>query len=219
MELTSTVLFFMLLIPVYMEVPTGAPSSGISCADCSEGFNKTHNWRCRFGCGKFYRGTRYPAKAPVSVTRPTPGTGPTRRGSFLDCKKCFGHGFAPSPDPRCKFGCGRWMTWPLTTVIKPATFTDSPDTKSDIESDIAKNTEPLTDDNPGILKATAEAPLARKDSLKTIYLRYKNSFLIIGLFAGLAAMLVGSVFYRRWRRRNTKTSPADVAVVMHDLYI
>lgn len=222
MELTSSVLFFMLWIPVYTRSPTGSPSLSISCEECSQGFNRTHNWRCRFGCGDFYKGPRHPARRPASVTKPTPEptvSGHTRRGSYVDCKDCFGHGKMKTPDPRCKYGCGRWMTWPTTpkTKVRPATFTDSPVTSADV----VKNTEDPMDDHasPSILKATPVAPEAYK-SFKTTYLRYRNSIVIIGLFVGLAAMLVGYALYtiRRRKKSNAQPNPIDVAVVMNDLY-
>jgi len=124
-----------------------------------------------------------------------------------------------TPDPRCKYGCGRWMTWPTTpkTKVRPATFTDSPVTSADI----VKNTEEAMDDHvsPSILKATPVAPQTNI-SFKTTYLRYRNSIVIIGLFVGLAAMLVGYALYTIRRRKKSKAqpNPVDVAVVMNDLY-
>ena len=35
-----------------------------------------------------------------------------RKGSFLPCSKCFG--WKAKPDPRCRYGCDKWMTFPPT---------------------------------------------------------------------------------------------------------
>jgi len=219
MEVTSTVFFFMLWIPVYTRSPTDSPSLGISCKECSEGFNRTHNWQCRFGCGHFYQRPRSHRRRPHSITRPTPTptgqTGSTRAGSYLPCEKCFGHGHAKHPDPRCKYGCGRWMTYPKTE-IRPATITDEPVTSA------IKVGESTADDHqasPSIIEATPET-LKKTNSFKTTFLRYKNSIVIIGLFAGLVAMLVGYVLYSVHQRRKTGAEPTagDAPVIMSNLY-
>ena len=113
------------------------------------------------------------------------------------------------------------MTYPKTE-IRPATITDEPVTSADIIA--VKNTDTVTasDDQealPLLLRATPETHKSK--SFQTTYLRYRNSIVIIGLFVGLAAMLVGYIMYAvRRRRKTTNEEPtaADVAVVMNDLY-
>ena len=52
-------------------------------------------------------------------------SGPTRKSTFLTCEECFGHGTNPNADPRCIFGCNKYITWPPSPFTKPAvrTFT------------------------------------------------------------------------------------------------
>jgi len=110
------------------------------------------------------------------------------------------------------------MTWPVSTP-KPVIVTESPET----DVDIVKNTESLNDetssDRINNIKSTVET-IALKQSLKTTSFRYKNTVAIIGLTAGLTAMIIGYVFYRRstWRRKmSASESPGNVAVIMNDL--
>ena len=40
-------------------------------------------------------------------------TKPKGNGNFLDCDECFGHGLKHDADPRCIYGCGKFMTYPI----------------------------------------------------------------------------------------------------------
>lgn len=221
MSLSIVVVFVMLWIPVELkpEAVTESPPSSVyvSCEDCSKGFNATHNWRCRYGCNRYYKTKR---NGPVSITKPTPGTTDplhTRKGSYLDCKKCFGHGKMKHPDPRCKYGCGRWMTYPTVsqaaTKVKP-TATESAET----DDDNVANTDSPTDENASSMKATVLTSIDKLFAAK-VYLKYKHVFVLVGLaIAGLAATVGYLVYRRKWQRKRLNeeiTSPT--AVVMQNL--
>ena len=141
----------------------------------------------------------------------------TRNGSFLDCKECYGHGLNPSADPRCKYGCGRFMTYPpyMTRRVK-STTTDIPVT--DLEN-VNTTTASFYEEILFNLKPTADGVLTI-NPLKEASLRYKHLILLIGLFVGVTVTVIGYIFYRRIGWHNTtkiSNASSNIAIVMRDV--
>merc|ERR1712168_353691 len=106
-------LIFVLWTPDGTSSATAKRSHWISCKECNRTAAKTINWRCRFGCDRYY--SLSTPKPPVSIRKHAVVTGNTGTTSlYLPCSKCYGHGRPgqPTKDPRCKFGCGRVITYP-----------------------------------------------------------------------------------------------------------
>ena len=49
-----------------------------------------------------------------------------KTASFLPCKKCFGWGKMVTPDPRCRYGCDKNMTYPATRPTPTTQFNTEP---------------------------------------------------------------------------------------------
>jgi len=213
---------FALMLSLTVASPTDSPTRWMSCDECQKGFNRTHNWECRFGCDRFVRRVR-----PRSVTVPTGS--PTRKGEyFLDCKKCYGHGLV-TKDPRCKYGCGRWFTYPHTTPPTTTTTTTITTTTAavaagdDEQKPIQINSNRL---HPGPVKSNKSDPnkssgLPDDDSpsKRTYSTQYKLSFLVIGLAMGVAVTIAGYVVYKKtWRRKmvSVEDSRPEATVVYNN---
>jgi len=212
MQITNLLVVCTVWMTTQAQNATGNPGVWVSCKACREGFlNITFNWRCKYGCDRFYA---RPITRPVSITKPSAQPHNTRNGSYLDCKECFGHGVNPSADPRCKYGCGRFMTYPSRTYggeKHKLTVTESPDTESYEAIKITDGSDENT------LNVNPTEPTLRSiNSLKKASLRYKHLILLIGLFVGATATLAGYVLYRKRYRINKKTN-TDIAIVMQNV--
>jgi len=175
----------LLFAPVNAQSATERSAIWISCEECKKSTSSAVSWRCQYGCDRYF--TNVP-NVPVSITKPTPGTGNTAKGSYLDCKDCFGHGNKPHRDPRCKYGCGRFMTFP------PYYKKNRKE-----EEKIKKNEKNDAADEKLIQNVKADKSIQHKnDEVKTkhhLNFQYKHLVLLVGLCVVASAICVGLFMY------------------------
>jgi len=189
--------------------PTGKTPTWLSCEVCQKGFNKTINWECRFGCDRYVSTKRV---KPMTMTK-SPITGfVTRNGSFIiDCKSCIGWEKNPYANPLCKYGCGKWHTYPSTKVpSKTSEATPTPPVRTaKIQSTIVGTHDHNKNINHDDRISTKTRELHKDDSSPVrTNIEYKISFMMIGLVAGVIATITAHTIYKKtWRYK--RTSPAE----------